>query len=175
MDVFDRLVGKLCLALVSLACTLLFGMMLVICVDVFLRNLAVPGMPRGLALASDLSESAIYLMTLLSAPFLLRSGRHIRIDLLLHMVPPRIGWLMELVAACAMLFCCVAMVWYGLIVTGRSAGSNAMLIKTVVYPEWWSLAPLPCVFVLLSVEAIFRLRSLLGGPRQPRNEQVSVS
>ena len=91
------------------------------------------------------------------------------------MVPARIGWLMELFAACAMLFCCVAMVWYGFVVTGRSAGSDAMLIKTVVYPEWWSLVPLPCVFVLLSLEAIFRLRSLLDGPRQPRNEQVSVS
>ncbi|MET3844481.1 TRAP transporter small permease [Bradyrhizobium sp. OAE829] len=175
MDVLDRSIGKLCLALVSLACALLFGMMLAICVDVFLRNVAVPGMPRGFALASDLSESAIYLMTLLVAPYLLRSGRHIRIDLLLHMVPARIGWLMELLAACAMLVCCLAIVWYGFIVTARSAGSDAMLIKTVVYPEWWSLAPLPCVFVLLSLEAIFRLRSLIDGPRQPRNEQVSVS
>ena len=175
MDGLDRLTGRLCLGLVALACALLFAMMLVICVDVFLRNVAVPGMPRGFALASDLSESAIYLMTLLSAPYLLRSGRHIRIDILLHMVPARIGWLMELFAACAMLFCCAAMVWYGFIVTGRSAGSDAMLIKTVVYPEWWSLAPLPCVFALLALEAIFRLRSLLAGPRQPRNEQVSVS
>ena len=175
MDVLDRSIGKLCLALVSLACALLFGMMLAICVDVFLRNVAVPGMPRGFALASDLSESAIYLMTLLVAPYLLRSGRHIRIDLVLHMVPARIGWLMELLAACAMLVCCLAIVWYGFIVTARSAGSDAMLIKTIVYPEWWSLAPLPCVFVLLSLEAIFRLRSLLNGPRQPRNEQVSVS
>ena len=175
MDALDRLVGRLCIALVGLACAFLFGMMLAICADVFLRNLAVPGMPRGFALASDLSESAIYLMTLLAAPFLLRSGRHIRIDILLHVVPPRNGWLMELFAGCAMLFCCVAMGWYGFVVTGRSAGSDAMLIKTVVYPEWWSLAPLPCVFVLLSLEAIFRLRSLLSGPRQPRNEQVSVS
>ena len=175
MDALDRSAGKLCVALVALACVLLFGMMSVICADVFLRNVAVSGMPRGFALASDLSESAIYLMTLLSAPYLLRSGRHIRIDILLHMVPARIGWLMELVATCAMLVCCIAMVWYGFIVTGRSAGSNAMLIKTVVYPEWWILVPLPCVFVLLSLEAIFRLRSLLGGPRQPRNEQVSVS
>jgi len=175
MDVLDRSIGKLCLALVSLACALLFGMMLVICVDVFLRNVAVPGMPRGFALASDLSESAIYLMTLLVAPYLLRSGRHIRIDLLLHMVPARIGWLMELLAACAMLVCCLAIVWYGFLVTARSAGSNAMLIKTVVYPEWWILVPLPCVFVLLSLEAIFRLRSLIDGPRQPRHEQVSVS
>ena len=87
MDALDRLVGRLCVALVGLACALLFGMMLAICADVFLRNLAVPGMPRGFALASDLSESAIYLMTLLAAPFLLRSGRHIRIDILLHVVP----------------------------------------------------------------------------------------
>ena len=175
MDALDRLTGKLCAALVFLACALLFGMMSVICVDVLLRNVPLPGMPRGFALASDLSESAIYLMTLLAAPYLLRSGRHIRIDLLLHTVPPQIGWLMELFAACAMLFCCAAMAWYGFIVTGRSAASDAMLIKTVVYPEWWSLAPLPCVFVLLALEAVFRLRSLLNGPRQPRNEQVSVS
>ena len=46
MDALDRLVGRLCVALVGLACALLFGMMLVICADVFLRNLAVPGMPE---------------------------------------------------------------------------------------------------------------------------------
>jgi TRAP-type transport system small permease protein len=175
MDALDRSAGRLCVALVALACVLLFAMMSVICADVLLRNVTVPGMPRGFALASDLSESAIYLMTLLSAPYLLRSGRHIRIDLLLHMLPLRIGWLMELVAAGAMFFCCIAMVWYGFVVTGRSVASDAMLIKTVVYPEWWILVPLPCVFALLSLEAIFRLRNLLNGPRQPRDEQVSVS
>ena len=55
------------------------------------------------------------------------------------------------------------------------AQGKAEGIKTVVYPEWWILVPLPCVFALLSLEAIFRLRNLLNGPRQPRNEQVSVS
>ena len=35
--------------------------------------------------------------------------------------------------------------------------SGAVNIKTLVTPEWWALAPLPVVFVLLSIEMIFRM------------------
>ena len=46
----------------------------------------VPSM-RGFPAANDLSEAALYLITLLSAPWLLRQGKHIRVDILLKAIP----------------------------------------------------------------------------------------
>ena len=50
-----------------------------------------------------------------------------------------------------------------------------MNIKTLVTPEWWMLAPLPVVFLLLAVEMLFRMHRLLHAEAGPRNEAVSAS
>lgn len=175
VDSVDRLAGYLCNILALVACVLLFAMMAVICVDVFLRNVQVPAMPRGFALANDISEAAIYLMTLFTAPWLLRHGRHIRIDVFLHVLPNKVAWVVEHVADLLIFVCCGFMVWYGVVATARSYNSSAMIVKTLVTPEWWLLAPMPVVFLLLAVEVLFRLRRLATGPAKVRDEQVAVS
>ena len=56
---FDRLSGAFGRALAALAllgCALLFAMMVVIVSDVLLRNVAVPGLPRGLSWSNEVSE-----------------------------------------------------------------------------------------------------------------------
>ena len=50
-----------------------------------LRNAGLGGIPWS----SEVSEDILYLMTLLAAPWLLRQGQHIRVDILLRAVPPR--------------------------------------------------------------------------------------
>lgn len=175
LDKIDELAGRIANMLVVAACCLLFVMMIVICADVFLRNVQIASLPRGFAVANDLSEAAIYLMTLFCAPWLLRHGRHIRIDVILRMLPDRLAWVVEWVADFLVLVCCVFMVWYGYAVTAKSYWSDAMMVKTLITPEWWILAPLPLIFLLLSFEVVFRIRRLATGPRKVRDEQVSAS
>jgi TRAP-type C4-dicarboxylate transport system permease small subunit len=57
----------------------------------------------------------------------------------------------------------------------KSFSDGSMTIKTLVTPEWWSLAPLPVAFLLLAIEMIFRMHRLAIGPREPRNDAVSAS
>lgn len=175
LDRLDELAGRAANALVAAACLLLFVMMSIICADVFLRNVQIASMPRGLAIANDVSEASIYLITLLCAPWLLRYGRHIRIDVILRMLPDRVGWLVEWVADVLVLVSCAFMVWYGYVVTARSYWSDAMMVKTLITPEWWILAPLPAIFLLLAIEVCFRIRRLSRGPQRVRDEQVSAS
>ena len=42
-------------------------------------------------------------------------------------------------------------------------------------PEWWALAPLPLVFVLLAVEMVFRMIRLQRAERMPRSDAVSAA
>ena len=180
MKRLSELYGKLLDALALGACALLFAMMMMICADVLLRNLPAAGLrslglPQGLAWSNEISELMLYLLTMLSAPWLLRQGQHIRVDILLRAIPRFIAWCCEWVADICGFLCCLWMVWYGARVAYKSYTDAAMSIKTLVTPEWWSLAPLPFAFALLAIEMIFRMHRLAIGPRAPRDDAVSAS
>lgn len=170
-DLYGSLLEKLFLA----ACGVLFLMMLMICADVLLRNVPLIPSLRGLAWADEMSEYMLYLITMLSAPWLLRQGRHIRIDILLQALPARIGWACEWFTDAAALVCCAVMVVSGTQAAYASHASGMMTIKTLVTPEWWSLAPLPVMFFLLALEILFRMQRLAEGPRAPREDTVSAA
>src|SRR5260221_2944232 len=100
--------GKLLEGLALVACALVFGMTLMICADVLLRNVrVVPGMV-GLEWSNEISEAMLYLVTMLTAPWLLRRGQHIRVDIVLRAVPKQLGWIFEWVADALGLVCCIA-------------------------------------------------------------------
>jgi TRAP-type C4-dicarboxylate transport system permease small subunit len=171
----SRSYGRLLAALALAGCAILFAMMLVIVADVALRNLAIPGLPRGLAWSNEISELMLYLVTMCVAPWLLRQGQHIRVDIVLQALPKKVAWGLEWIGDTIGLACCVFMAWYGTQAAWASYASGALSIKTLVTPEWWSLAPLPVVFVLLAIEMLFRMGRLHAGERGPRQDAVSAA
>ena len=163
--------GRLLVVLTLLACFLLLTMTLLIGADVLLRNVGL----GGIAPSNELSEDIIYLLTLLAAPGLLRQGQHIRVDIVLRVLPDKVGWLLEWLGDILGLICCLYFVWYGARVAAASFASGALSIKTLVLPEWWLLAPMPLAFVLLGVEFLFRMYRLALAERRPRDDAVSAS
>lgn len=171
MEELSRIYGRVLDAMLLLAGLLLFVMTFMIGADVLLRNVGAGGIPP----ANELSEDSLYLITLLTAPGLLRRGQHIRIDIVLKVLPPRVGWLLEWVGDGLGLICCLYFVWYGIGVTAASYSSGAISMKTLILPEWWLLWPMPVAFVLLAVEFAFRMRRLALSARRPRDDAVSAS
>jgi len=175
MERLSALYGKLLTGLALLACLLIFLMMLMICADVLLRNVAlIPGL-RGLAWSNEVSEGMLFLITMLTAPWILRRGQHIRVDILLVALPRRTAWYCEWAADTLAFACCLVMMFYGLSATRASYQAGSMTIKTLVTPEWWMLAPLPAAFALLAVEVLFRMQRLYAGERGPRDDAVSAA
>jgi TRAP-type transport system small permease protein len=158
-------------ALILLACFLLLTMTFLIGGDVLLRNVGLGGIPPS----NELSEDIIYLVTLLAAPGLLRQGQHIRVDIILRVLPAEVGWLLEWISDILGVICCLYFVWYGTAVAVASFESGALSIKTLIIPEWWLLAPMPLAFLLLSVEFLFRMHRLALSERRPRDDAVSAS
>jgi len=70
---------------------------------------------------------------------------------------------------------CVTIAWCGAQAAWSSYASGAVNIRTLVTPEWWALALLPAVFILLAIEMCFRLVRLYQGDRAPRKEAVSAA
>lgn len=166
---FGRLLAGLALA----GCAVLFAMMLVIVADVFFRN--VPVGPLGVSWANEATEYALYLITLLTAPWLLHRGQHIRIDVLLHAVPPRLAWYSEWLCDAIALACCLVIAWASVKATLASEAIGSMVIKTLAIPEWWLLAPMGACFALLAAEVVFRMARLARAERAPRADAVSAA
>lgn len=171
MDRASRAFGVLLDRLMAVACLLLLAMTAIIGGDVFSRNAGL----GGIEWSNEVSESILYLLTLLSAPWLLRRGQHIRVDIVLRALPARIGWCLEWIADLIGLACAIYLVWYGVKVLGASYAAGAITIKTLVTPEWWLIAPLPVAFLLVAIEFVFRIHRLSKSERAPRSDAVSVA
>ena len=161
--------------LALVASVALLAMVAIICADVLTRNVALPGLPRGVAWSNEISELLLYLITLLAAPWLLREGRHIRVDIVLRALPRRAAYACEWLADLLGLAVCLWLVVYGSSAAWKSQQSAALSIKTLVMPEWWFLAPLPICFALLAVEFAFRMRRLAHAEVGPRDDAVSAA
>jgi len=174
MQSLERAYGRLLETLALAGCALIFAMTLMICADVFLRNVRiVPGMV-GLAWANEISEAMLYLITLLTAPWLMRKGQHIRVDIILRAVPPIVGWMFEWIVDTLALGCCALIAYYSARAAFASWAAGSMSIKTLITPEWWLLSALPVAFLALTVEMLFRMRRLWLAPRAPRDDAVST-
>jgi TRAP-type transport system small permease protein len=161
--------GRLLDALMLAAALILLAMVALVTADIFIRNVS----GGSINWANEVSEYALYFMTLLAAPWLLRQGRHVRLDLVLTIVPARVAWRLEFLADVLGLLVCIGLVRYGSAMAFESWRSGSITIKNLVFPEWWLLAPLPLVFLLLAIEFIFRMYRLLND-RGRRLEATSV-
>lgn len=144
------------------AAALLLGAIAVLVAgDVVARNIGLGTLPWIL----DVSEYSLPLATFLVAPWLLRRNEHVRLDALLTAVPARLARLLDLVADAVGLAVCLVFVVYGAKAIASSAHQGSLVIKAIVFPEWWLYAPVPFCFALLAIEFVRRLagRGQLAG------------
>lgn len=143
------------------AAVLLGTMALLVTADVVARNLGLATLPWII----DVSEYSLPLATFLVAPWLLHRGEHVRLDTLLSALPPAAARLLDRTADVLGLAICAVFIIYGARAIGSSARQGSMVIKAIVFPEWWLYAPVPPCFAFLAVEFLRRLtgRSPLAG------------
>jgi TRAP-type C4-dicarboxylate transport system permease small subunit len=163
--------AKLLNALAVTAALTLLAMVVMVTADILLRNLT----RTGFAWSNEVSEYALYVITLLTAPWLLRRGQHVRVDLVLTLVPARAAWIMEAMGDVIGFAVCLVMMRYGLKMSIDSAVLGAITIKNLVFPEWWLLWPLPVCFALLAAEFAFRFDRLIHSEPGRRVEATSVA
>ena len=134
-------------------------MALAITADVLIRNLALGNLPWLL----EVSEYALYLTTFLAAPWVLRLGAHVRVDLLLNVAPPPVAKGLEILADMVGAVISLVLFWYGLLAALDSYAVNARFDKELVVSEWWLLMAIPLCSMLLVIEFALRIGRVLAG------------
>src|SRR3954465_7439960 len=111
----SALLARLFDTLAAIAALMLLAMVALVTADIVLRNT----LGAGFAWSNEVTEYALYLITLLAAPWLLRRGQHVRIDMMLILVPPRLAWMIEAVADIFGFAASLVLIWYGVIMTAQ--------------------------------------------------------
>jgi TRAP-type C4-dicarboxylate transport system permease small subunit len=124
-----------------------------VCYDVIGRNLGLKNLPWIV----EVTEYALPLITLLAAPWLLFRAEHVRLDLLGNALSPGALRLLDRIASAVGLAVSLAIVWYTFKVIADTRQIGAMVMKSLVFPEWWLFIPVPLSFGLMAVECIRRL------------------
>ena len=132
----------------TLAAAVLAAITLLVCYDVVGRNIGLP----TLVWINEITEYALPIATLAAAPWLMWRNQHVRLDLLGAVLSPRAQRTADRLASAIGLVVSLLMAWYAvrLLLDSRSAGS--LVMKALVFPEWWLFVPLPLGFALLALE-----------------------
>lgn len=124
-----------------------------VCWDVFARNLGAKSLPWIV----EVTEYALPLATFLAAPWLMFRYEHVRLDLLATTLSPSALARVERVAAAVCMVVSALIVWYSIRVLLDTKQIGALVIKSLVFPEWWLFVPVPVCFGLLTLECARRL------------------
>lgn len=124
-----------------------------VCADVVGRNLGLGNLPWIV----DLTEYALPIITLAAAPWLMWRNQHVRLDLFEMVLGERGRRRVDRLSAAVGLVVAAVVAWYGwqALLDSRQAGS--MVLKALVFPEWWLYVPVPIGFGLLALECARRL------------------
>jgi TRAP-type C4-dicarboxylate transport system permease small subunit len=161
----DRLVDTLGLIAGALLC----GLVVLICMDVTARTFKLFPTPWTL----DIAQYALYAITFLGAPWVLREDGHIAIEIFVERLRPRARWWVARGSNALGAVVCALLVYYSGRALWRSYAANNLVYQTFVFPEWYLYCLAPPVFLLL---LLLFLRRTFGGvretPRAPPEEGI---
>ena len=107
----------------------------------------------------ELTEYSLPVATLLIAPYLLHRNEHVRLDVVLVLLPQKASLVLERCASVLGMMICAIFVWFSIKLIIDSARLGSMVVKTLSIPEWWQYALIPVSFTLLAIEFARRLRA----------------
>ncbi len=125
---------------------------ILISLEVFMRNTGL----GGIDWLNEAIEYSFYVGTFAAAPWALHQGAHVRVDLVLNLLPKRAAVAVEKLADAVGAGICLVLVYYGIQSVLHAYVSNSIQYKTLAVPEWPLFAVVPICALLLAVEFVAR-------------------
>ena len=139
---------KLLFCFFSLGAGILALVTLLILYDVIARNTGFSPFTHTLAL----TEYGLYYVTLLGAPWLVRTKRHIYMQLLTAVAPAALRPLISRLCYLACVIVCAVICWYAGQVTVETWLRGDQEVRSFDMPRWLVFVVMPISFALLTVE-----------------------
>ena len=135
------------------AAVLFGGMALLVCADVFLRNTGLTSMPWTV----EVTEYMLMVAAFLAAPWVLYTNDHIKVDVIVRILPQSVQRLLGFVGDVICLAICAVLAWETLAVLLDTKAQGGMVFKVLIFAEWWLALPMLLSFVMLTIEFARRI------------------
>jgi TRAP-type C4-dicarboxylate transport system permease small subunit len=153
------LFAGLCIAAIAIGVSL----------DVALRYFGAGNLPW----VPELSEYDLFVFTFVGAPWVLREGAHVRVDILVAGLPPRAAAAAEIVGDLVGFLVSAGLLYFGYLAFEDAFVSGVKIYKTVTLSEWWLLTLIPLSSCLLCIEFLRRIVRALKDGAQVRSSGAS--
>jgi len=130
------------------AAALIVAMMVVITIDVVVRNLGY----QSSAHFFTFTEYALLIVPCLGAPWLVREKGHIYVEILLMQFGPRGRRYFSTGIALGCIAVCLVIAWYGFEVTISDFLQNEKDVRSLDMPRWMVVGFIPLSFAMMGIE-----------------------
>lgn len=134
----------------GISALLVAGMTLLVSYDVVARNIGL----GSLSWVLELSEYMLPTLICASAPWLMYRGAHIRLDLIRMVSGPGTVLVMDRLSAIVATLGAAVFTWYSYQLLANSRAAGSLVMKALIFPEWWIYIPVPIGFGLLTLECL---------------------
>jgi C4-dicarboxylate transporter, DctQ subunit len=131
-----------------LAGFLIAAMMVVITIDVVVRNLGFQSSSHFFSF----TEYALLLVPCLGAPWLVREKGHVYVEILLMYLSTRQRAALRALIGIVCIAVCLVLAWYGFEVTLRDYVTNEKDVRSLDMPRWMIVGFVPLSFTMMAVE-----------------------
>lgn len=150
---FYRLCSRCAAVPAAVAAVLILAMSLWISYDVITRYFLDYSSPWSF----DLSEYALVWITFLGAPWVLLQDRHVRIELLVDVLSPRVQRMLGIVVCLIAIITCAVLAWRTGLAAFQYIERNEMMPRIVRIPRIWPYCIVPIGSLLLTFAFCLRL------------------
>lgn len=147
---YDRFIGLLGV----ISALMLLALPTIIAFDVVVRVLRI----GNIKWIIDVSEYLLFFSTFLGAPWLMRQGLHVRVDVLLAALNKNLARKLEQSLDLFCIMICGALAYYGMLAAIDAYRLDLKQFKAITVPDWPFHAVFTLAMVLLIVEFTRRMR-----------------
>ena len=130
------------------AAFLMAAMMMIITVDVVLRNVGY----QSSAHFFTFTEYALLVIPCMGAPWLAREKGHIYVEILLMSLAPRLRAGMTVLVGLICIGVCLVIAWYGFGITIANFVQNEKDVRSMDFPRWLVVGWIPVSFLMMAIE-----------------------
>lgn len=145
--------GKLCLVFAVIAAVILTFNLFTIASDVVLRNLGMQ--PAGWTVS--IAEYSLLYITMLTAPWLVRTRGHVFVEALIRSVPEKLGRKLEKLVLVLSILVCLFMFAFTIRALTGAMLSGTYDVRAIDMPRSLIFLPMPIGFGLMTVEFFWML------------------
>ena len=163
-----RLFDRINFIMVILSAILILGLTFIVGADITLRYVFL----RPLGWVKEVSEYILVALGFLVAAWILKDDSHVKMDLLLNKVSPKVRTLMNIVTSIISTVIVLIVAWFSLRVMADFYRTKLLNPSVMEPPKWVLLIPIFVGSLLLAIQFIRRTFSFIEGWKMLNKEKV---